>query len=64
MRTRLPLEATTRPERARPCPRPSAGYEITRQKGSHIRLTRTTEDGQSHITIPDHDALRGRSPPC
>lgn len=34
------------------------GYEITRQKGSHIRLTRTTDDSQSHITIPNHDALR------
>ena len=33
------------------------GYEVTRQTGSHIRLT-TTENGQHHITIPDHDPLR------
>jgi predicted RNA binding protein YcfA (HicA-like mRNA interferase family) len=30
------------------------GYEITRQTGSHIRLT-TQENGQHHITIPAHD---------
>ena len=33
------------------------GYRITRQTGSHIRLT-TTERGEHHVTIPDHDALR------
>lgn len=33
------------------------GYEITRQTGSHIRLT-TQERGSHHVTIPDHDALR------
>lgn len=27
------------------------GYEITRQKGSHVRLT-TTREGEHHITIP------------
>lgn len=33
------------------------GYTITRQKGSHIRLT-THEKGEHHITIPAHEALR------
>ena len=33
------------------------GYEITRQTGSHIRLT-TSENGQHHITIPNHDPIR------
>lgn len=33
------------------------GYIITRQTGSHIRLT-TEQGGQHHITIPDHDPLK------
>ncbi len=33
------------------------GYLVTRQKGSHIRLT-TILNGEHHITIPDHDSLR------
>jgi len=33
------------------------GYTITRQKGSHIRLT-TQRNGEHHITIPDHNSLR------
>ncbi len=33
------------------------GYEITRQTGSHIRLT-TKSNGQHHITIPAHDPLK------
>lgn len=33
------------------------GYEVTRQAGSHMRLT-TQEHGEHHITIPRHDALR------
>ncbi len=32
-------------------------YEITRQVGSHIRLT-TTRNGEHHITIPRHRPLR------
>ena len=35
----------------------SLGYRLTRQTGSHIRLT-TLEHGEHHLTIPDHDALR------
>ncbi len=33
------------------------GYQITRQAGSHIRLT-TTENGIHHITVPNHDPLK------
>ena len=33
------------------------GYEITRQTGSHLRLT-TNERGQHHVTIPNHDPIR------
>lgn len=33
------------------------GYEITRQVGSHIRLT-TTLKGEHHITIPRHNFLK------
>jgi predicted RNA binding protein YcfA (HicA-like mRNA interferase family) len=33
------------------------GYCITRQTGSHIRLT-TSENGEHHITIPAHVPLK------
>jgi predicted RNA binding protein YcfA (HicA-like mRNA interferase family) len=33
------------------------GYSVTRQKGSHIRVT-TDLNGEHHITIPDHDSLK------
>ena len=33
------------------------GYVVTRQKGSHMRLT-TTQGGEHHVTIPSHDSLR------
>lgn len=33
------------------------GYERIRQDGSHIRLT-TLEDGEHHITVPNHAPLR------
>jgi predicted RNA binding protein YcfA (HicA-like mRNA interferase family) len=32
------------------------GYEITRQTGSHIRLT-TLQAGEHHLTIPAHTSL-------
>jgi len=35
----------------------SLGYRITRQTGSHIRLT-TDQHGEHHITIPQHNPLR------
>ena len=34
------------------------GYQITRQTGSHMRLTRQAADGQQHITIPAHIPLK------
>jgi predicted RNA binding protein YcfA (HicA-like mRNA interferase family) len=33
------------------------GYEVTRQTGSHMRLT-TTQEGEHHVTIPRHSSLR------
>jgi len=33
------------------------GYEVTRQVGSHMRLT-TNQRGEHHITIPQHKPLR------
>jgi predicted RNA binding protein YcfA (HicA-like mRNA interferase family) len=32
-------------------------YTVTRQSGSHIRLT-TSENGEHHITIPNHSQLK------
>ena len=32
------------------------GYEVTRQKGSHARLT-TIEEGEHHITVPMQTSL-------
>lgn len=37
------------------------GYQITRQTGSHLRLT-TQENGEHHITIPRHDPALLRWP--
>ncbi len=33
------------------------GYQATRQKGSHIRLT-TQRDGENHEVIPRHDPIK------
>jgi predicted RNA binding protein YcfA (HicA-like mRNA interferase family) len=33
------------------------GYEVTRQKGSHIRLT-CNFPNVHHITIPNHDPIK------
>ena len=33
------------------------GYEVTRQSGSHLRLT-TVHNGEHHLTVPRHAALR------
>ena len=33
------------------------GYETTRQRGSHIRVT-TQRDGEHHETIPAHGAIK------
>lgn len=32
-------------------------YEVTRQTGSHMRLT-TAQRGEHHVTVPDHGPLR------
>jgi len=34
------------------------GYEQTRQTGSHMRLTTTSQGSEHHVTIPNHDSLR------
>jgi predicted RNA binding protein YcfA (HicA-like mRNA interferase family) len=33
------------------------GYAVTRQTGSHLRLS-TSERDQHHVTIPNHDPLK------
>jgi predicted RNA binding protein YcfA (HicA-like mRNA interferase family) len=33
------------------------GYEVTRQKGSHIRVT-TQRDGENHEVIPYHHPIK------
>jgi predicted RNA binding protein YcfA (HicA-like mRNA interferase family) len=33
------------------------GYQKTRQIGSHIRAT-TNQNGQHHVTIPDHSPIK------
>lgn len=33
------------------------GYRVTRQTGSHIRLT-TDSPSQHHVTVPAHDPIR------
>jgi len=33
------------------------GYEISRQTGSHIRLT-TEVNGEHHVTVPAHDPIK------
>ncbi len=33
------------------------GYNVTRQKGDHLRLT-TQQEGEHHLSIPLHDPLR------
>jgi predicted RNA binding protein YcfA (HicA-like mRNA interferase family) len=34
------------------------GYRITRQTGSHIRLTREVPPSKFHLTIPAHSPLK------
>jgi predicted RNA binding protein YcfA (HicA-like mRNA interferase family) len=33
------------------------GYGVTRQSGSHVRLT-SHQHGEHHVTVPRHDPLR------
>ena len=37
------------------------GYRLTRQTGSHLRLT-TLEHGEHHVTVPRHAPLRVGTP--
>jgi predicted RNA binding protein YcfA (HicA-like mRNA interferase family) len=34
------------------------GYRITRQTGSHLRLTSLVMDTEHHLTIPNHDFIK------
>lgn len=34
------------------------GYTVTRQTGSHLRLTRRAGQDEQHLTIPRHASLR------
>jgi predicted RNA binding protein YcfA (HicA-like mRNA interferase family) len=52
--TRLPRDVTGE-QLARALAK--VGYQVTRQSGSHIRLT-TDGDTQHHVTVPRHDPLR------
>jgi predicted RNA binding protein YcfA (HicA-like mRNA interferase family) len=33
-------------------------YVITRQKGSHIRLSRSINDDVHHLTVPNHSPIK------
>jgi predicted RNA binding protein YcfA (HicA-like mRNA interferase family) len=35
----------------------SLGYEVIRQKGSHIRVSKRNQLGEHNLTVPDHDEL-------
>jgi len=34
------------------------GYHVIRQTGSHIRLSKTTEESEHSITVPNHKPLK------
>jgi len=34
------------------------GYRITRQTGSHIRLTSSAKGAEHHVTVPAHREIR------
>ena len=33
------------------------GYQLIRQRGSHIRLSKTTASGKHNITVPNHKII-------
>ena len=35
----------------------SLGYQVIRQKGSHVRLRKASALGEHNITVPNHDTL-------
>ena len=37
------------------------GYQVTRQTGSHLRVT-SSEHGEHHVTIPNHEQLKVGTP--
>jgi predicted RNA binding protein YcfA (HicA-like mRNA interferase family) len=34
------------------------GYQVTRQKGSHVRLTAKINSEENHLTIPIHSPIK------
>jgi len=34
------------------------GYEVSRQRGSHIRLVKHSDNGTHHVTIPNHNPIK------
>lgn len=34
------------------------GYQVTRQRGSHIRLTAVINSEEHHLTIPNHTPIK------
>ena len=34
------------------------GYQVTRQTGSHVRLTSTLKGREHHLTVPSHKTLK------
>jgi len=34
------------------------GYVVTRQTGSHLRLTSTRSGSEQHLTVPNHSPLK------
>jgi len=34
------------------------GYEVSRQRGSHIRLVKLSDNGTHHVTIPNHNPIK------
>ncbi len=35
----------------------SMGYEVIRQRGSHIRMRKTSDMGEHNITVPAHSTI-------
>ena len=33
------------------------GYQVIRQRGSHIRMRKTSDLGEHNITVPDHSTI-------
>ena len=35
----------------------SLGYEVIRQRGSHVRVRKTSALGEHNLTVPDHGVM-------